>query len=465
VLMTESLEKTITRCAAEIQDDFRRSEETRDRIASPEEGLMGSLNEYAEEITRDQDDAVVFALRIAMALQQYGLPSHRLEETMSLLDRHLRLESQFYSSPTMLMATFGYDRDQRTYLFRPPAEEVNLEKLDLVFMLAREVGLGRLSASEGLTRLEELKHASDRYRPALMALCHLLCCAGAARLFGGGWREILIAAVIGFGVAQLIQIAGHRPALGRVLIPLSGIGAMVLAKLATVWLGPYSLFIASVCGLIVLLPGLTLTTSVTELAQGNPVSGSSRFSMAAITFLMLAFGIALGGRIESILPFAVQPGEAVPLPDWTGYLAQVIVPLAFVVIFHARPRDAGWVFASGLIAFYAARFGAGLLGPQLGAFVAAFVVALFANAFARWLERPSSIPLLPGIMLLVPGSLGYRSIQALLDNRTLPGLETAFTMMLVAVALVAGLVFAGILLPPRSPIPATEGVSNLERTA
>ena len=55
--------------------------------------------------------------------------------------------------------------------------------------------------------------------------------------------------------------------------------------------------------------------------------------------------------------------------------------------------------------------------------------------------------LVPGILLLVPGSVGYRSLSSLMERQTVAGIETAFSMILTAVALVAGLLIAGVIAP------------------
>ena len=55
--------------------------------------------------------------------------------------------------------------------------------------------------------------------------------------------------------------------------------------------------------------------------------------------------------------------------------------------------------------------------------------------------------LVPGILLLVPGSIGYLSMSSLMQRNTVAGIDTAFTMVLTAVSLVAGLLIAGILAP------------------
>jgi uncharacterized membrane protein YjjB (DUF3815 family) len=52
-------------------------------------------------------------------------------------------------------------------------------------------------------------------------------------------------------------------------------------------------------------------------------------------------------------------------------------------------------------------------------------------------------------MLLVPGSRGFRSLQSLLDSDIITGIGTAFSMILVGVAIVAGLLLSNALFPPR----------------
>jgi uncharacterized membrane protein YjjB (DUF3815 family) len=55
----------------------------------------------------------------------------------------------------------------------------------------------------------------------------------------------------------------------------------------------------------------------------------------------------------------------------------------------------------------------------------------------------------PGVLVLVPGSVGFRSITALLDDRVVAGIDTAFSALFTAVALVVGLLIANVVLPSR----------------
>ena len=69
--------------------------------------------------------------------------------------------------------------------------------------------------------------------------------------------------------------------------------------------------------------------------------------------------------------------------------------------------------------------------------------------YARLADRPAMIPLVPGLLLLVPGSMGLRSLSSMLERDVVTGIDTAFAMLLVGVSLVAGLLMATASVPPR----------------
>ncbi len=88
-------------------------------------------------------------------------------------------------------------------------------------------------------------------------------------------------------------------------------------------------------------------------------------------------------------------------------------------------------------------------GVEVGSFVGALIVGCGSNLYARWRDRPAMIPLAPSLIILVPGSLGYRSLTALLDRQTTEGIEFAFGMVLVAMSLVGGLLASSAVVPPK----------------
>jgi uncharacterized membrane protein YjjP (DUF1212 family) len=395
---------------------------------------------------------VAFTMRLARALHTYGTPAHRLEEAMTLVSRQLGLEAQFFSTPTAIFAAFGPVAAQQTFLVRIEPGEVNLEKLALLDGLIGQVSRGTLSPAEATARIEQIEAAPLRYGRVLSVLCFGLASACAARFFGGGWREVSVSCAVGLLLGLLALIFSRDRNRVWVYEPVAATLASLLAVLASAVLAPLSVYTVTLAGLIVLIPGLTLTIAIIELATRNLSSGTSRLSAAASLFLMIGFGVALGQHLGRLVLGSFAEATPLPLPGWTEAAALALAPLGFTVLFRAGPRDAGWILGAGVLAFLGARFGAALLGPELGGCLGALVVGVACNLYARLLDRPVVVPLVPGIMLLVPGSLGFRSLSALLAQDVVSGVETAFRMVLVAVGLVTGLLLANVALPPRKAL-------------
>jgi uncharacterized membrane protein YjjB (DUF3815 family) len=122
------------------------------------------------------------------------------------------------------------------------------------------------------------------------------------------------------------------------------------------------------------------------------------------------------------------------------------------VLLRAQLRDAVWIVIAGALAVGGSRVGVKFFGPEVGVFLGALTVGVASNWYARLLDRPATITEVPGILMLVPGSVGFRGLAALMDEKTLSGVDTTFKMILTAVALVAGMLMANIIAPPRREI-------------
>lgn len=393
-------------------------------------------------------DAVSFVLRLARALHASGYSAQGLEELLSATSDRLSLAGhQFFSTPTAINAAFGPEGRQHTHLLRVEPGEVNLGRMAALEQLALEVAQGRTSPAEGTAAIERIVSAPPAYGRAVTTLAYGLASGAACQFLGGGAREIEVAVVLGIGLGlfALLPVGRHR--LRSVFEPLSAFlisaAAIGLAHLV----GPFSVLVATLSGLIILLPGLTLTTAISELATRHLGSGTLRLSGAFITFLSLAFGMALGNRVAVAALGGPATADPLPLPAWTTLVAVVVASITFTIILGAERRDAPFIVATGALGVIGGRVGAAHLGVELGAFAGSFAVALAAGFYERWLRRPAAVVLVPGILMLVPGSVGFRSLVSLMDRKAMAGLETAFSMMLTAVALVAGLLIAGAVAP------------------
>lgn len=388
-------------------------------------------------------------MALGAALHRWGIPAHRLEARLNDVARRVGLEAQFYSTPTSLMAGFGPMASQDVRLVRIEPGAVDLSKLLDLDRLSEDVARGGISPTEGLRRVQAIDHRPPLYGSASVILAFSLVAAGAARLFGAGVTEIWAAQGAGL-IAGLLSVAIPRTPRAARLFELAA-AFCVTAWAAALQAGgvEVSAFLVILAGLIVLVPGLTLTVAVSELATKNLVSGSARLTAAGLTLLQIGFGVGLAQQLAGQWFGPITNPDPVPLPAYTEAVGLVVIAVALTVLFQAPLSLIPGVIAVTGIAVVGTRLGGLLLSPQLSASVGALLVTLMGNAYARWRHRPAIVLIVPGLLVLVPGSLGFRSVNSLLAQNPSLGIELAFDMGMVAVAIVAGLLIANVVLPAR----------------
>jgi uncharacterized membrane protein YjjP (DUF1212 family) len=326
---------------------------------------------------------------------------------------------------------------------------VNLGKLVEFDEVMEDVEKRGLDVADALERVETVAAAPSRYPALVSALGFGVASSSAAAFFGGGVREIAASFVLAIGIFLLRRIVPQRPDTIGLYEPLAAFLAALAAYAAGRTLMPLDDRVVTLASLIILVPGLTLTVGFTELAARHLASGVARLAGAATIFLTLLFGVALAWRLGGLLwPNAPQP-VAVPLPDWSLWVTTAVAPFAFAVLLEARPREFLVIFGASVLGYAATRLGTVSVGNDLGPFLGALVVGVCSNTYARLANRPALVPLTPGILLLVPGSLGFRSLTSFLDAEALAGMAWAFQTGLVAASLVGGLLAANLVLPPR----------------
>ena len=398
-----------------------------------------------------------FTMHLGSALHRFGTPAHSLEEAMTKVARRFGVDSHFISTPTSITAAFGAGQGQNVYLVRANQGEINLEKLSLLDQLSAQVISGKVKPADAYKRVDAIIAAPAPYSAAVTILSYAATSGAVARLFAGGWPEMAVAAFIGLVIGMMAILSLRFSPLARIFDMSAAVLSALVAAATMCWVGPFSTHTATLAGLIVLIPGFTLTTAVTELATGNLVSGTARLVGAGTTFLKLGFGAALGTQLGMLIFHVTALEMPTAPPAWTLLPATAIAGIALFMVLQGEPREMKWVFANCMVGLAGTHVGGWIVGAELGPFVAAFAVTMGSSLFARWTGRAASITQVPGILLLVPGSVGYRSIAAMLERNVLSGVEIAFSMALTAMALVAGILLANVLLPAEISEPPLAG--------
>jgi uncharacterized membrane protein YjjP (DUF1212 family) len=396
-------------------------------------------------------EAAAFLGRIGPALHRFGASAPSLEGSLERAADRFGLTGHFFSTPTAFFASFELDDDgpPATYLTRIEPGEVDLEKLaDLDALLTRVVDAD-VTIREARASLRTIVQRPARYGAVASVASYVVAAATAALFLGGGWPDLVAAGVLGLLIGALSTLSGRLQIVARIFEPLAAFVAALGAGLAAHATGSVSAYLATVGGLIVLVPGLTVTLSLAEISSRHLVSGTARLTGALGLFLTIGFGVALGTRAVEMLLGPVPMLIPKPLPEAMLLAGLLLAPAAFTVLFRAHPREFPWIAGAASLAFLGARAGSGLFGPELGVFVGAMCVGVAGNAYANRLGRPASVLTVPGLMVLVPGSVGFQSLSLLLASDVVTGMAAAFRMTLVGTALATGLLVANVVLPPR----------------
>jgi uncharacterized membrane protein YjjP (DUF1212 family) len=395
-----------------------------------------------------------FIVRVAELLHAQGTPAHRGEELTTRLGATLGVPTQVSFSPTELLLSFGAEPDVRTLVRRMEPGSVELGRLAQSSEVLDDVFAGRIRLDAARRRLESIARRKPLYGRLALTVATGVTAASAAPLLGGGLTEVLVAAVLGMVVAEVERFFRGSERWQPMAEPLSALVVGFLSHALSRSFLPHADGVVALATLIVLVPGLTFTTALVEVATRHWAAGTARMAGAFGTFLSLTVGVAIGRVLaEHCIPgTAVAVPEIGPLSTTTIMVATGFAALSFGVLFQARPQSFGWIVLACIFGSLGSMGGTALLGPQLGAVGGALVLGILSNGYSGGGRRPALVLLTPGILLLVPGAVGYRALSMLMSHNVLAGLESGMEMLIIATSLVAGLLLANGVLPPRRPL-------------
>ncbi|MBD8525439.1 threonine/serine ThrE exporter family protein [Pseudomarimonas arenosa] len=401
-----------------------------------------------------QHDRTEFVVELSRRLHAYGTTAQRLEAAVGKVAKRLGLACEIWANPTGIIISFGGGvgaggGPENTRVLRMAPGDIDLAKLCEADAIAERVLAGQMGVRDGAVALRALDHPETAAFQWLTVACFGLTSGSVAALFATGPAAMLTSTLIGLLIGLLCLFAAGRPRLAEALDALAALVATTIAFAVSHFITPLPLNSVVIASIIVLLPGLTLTTAVSELAAQQWVAGTARFAGAVTTLLKLTFGAVAAMQLGRALGWQLSDPMAVVHPEWLTGLALVAAAFAFAVLFRAKLSDYPLVIGAACLAFLVTRFAGQAFGSDAGVFFAGLIISAASNLYARLSNRPGAIIRVPGIILLVPGSTGFKSLSFLFERDVFLGLDAAFTVMTVLISLVAGLLFGNLLVPAR----------------
>jgi len=406
----------------------------------------------------------LFLRDLGQALHVSGAPAHDLESAMKEIGRRLGARVEGFAVLTFLALTVASGaHSRRVELLRLPPYDYNMARLIELNALCREISsVDDLDAyGERLAAIMNQPAPWSGWRFVGMGF---LLSGSVAMLLRGGWVEMLCGGLIGmFFVAGFLLFA-RIPRLGpAVPVILCALAAMAAQGLAHVY-PQQTPFISAVAGIVLLLPGFMITVAMSELATRNYLAGTGRLTGAFVLLFLMGAGLAIGTQVSlALLPAVPLPESVATLPVWAVWLSIAALGVSLLAVLQAPWSAVHVSVGACLLAWAVYSLVDARMGNVVGAFAGALAVASAGHLYQYLSKRPAALVQIPGLMTLVPGSMGFRGVHALIQQDSMAGISLITDMVMTGAVLAVGLLLADNILPLVFEPRGSERVSEVER--
>ncbi len=392
-----------------------------------------------EAIKREREELFSAVMALGLSLIECGSDIQRVEDTVKRVSLGFGVSDvTVFAIPSYILLTLTFeDGESLTRIHRPRAPvATDLWRLERLNDLSRRVVAGELTPKALSQRIGEVKRKPG-YPLWLQSLGAAFTGGGFAYFFGGSLLDALAAFLIGALMHTLME-----------LLPRS-LSALMRSSFFCFFGGALSILAvqvgfghsagAIIVGIIMeLIPGIALGSSLRDLILGDTLSGFMRLGQALLTAFFMAFSI-----VASLMLFDGIGGAPAARP-----LAEQILPLllgtfvgtlGFCFFFHVRPERILHALGGAMIAILAyIGFTALGLSPIAVNCLAFFFSGVYAECLAMLLKTPVPVFTTLSLIPLVPGSLLYYTMEAIVAGNTERFAEKGLATLEVAFGLALG---------------------------
>jgi uncharacterized membrane protein YjjP (DUF1212 family) len=400
------------------------------------------------------------ALQLGRILLQNGGDTGQVQFAVRRLAAAFGYEAHLLVSYEALLLTLLSGESFTTKIgSRIPAMNVGMNAVAAAYRVLDSVEAKTLSLADLPAALDRVEKAPPTYSRWLVAAAIGLTAGSLSRLFGGDWAAFIVcwvAVTIGTLLRQDLGRRGLSPVLvafGAACLSglLGGIGARLL--------GSSTASLCLVAPGMVIVPGVPLINGVQDMIRNHASTGVARIGFAFFVIAAIGLGLELASLVSGVaLPLSATT-QPVPIAEDAVFAA--LAALGFVFLFSV-PLRLAWAAAlcgmgSHTVRAICLHFGSDIVA---GTLIGALVAGGLAQVFAHRLRAPAATFAFPGVVAMVPGVYGFRTVTgalrivaagplppaALVDAT----MGLAFTVLLVTAAITIGIAAPLALAAPRS---------------
>ena len=365
----------------------------------------------------DELETVLYAGNLLLSS---GAEIYRAEETMHRIAdaMHIKDMDAYVTNRGIFASGNVPGKGIESRIMSVPDKELNIDKIEAVNELSREVCSNRMDLLYLKTSLQNIANMGEQ-NVAEKILSYFLGAGCFSYAIGTSFRDSLCAAIIGSLVGFYMICSKYRIK-SRVLITIiaSVLTAVLSHFCVAIGLGSKLSFII-IGAMMDLVPGVAFVNSVREFSQNNFATGQTLLTSALLTCVSMASGVAL---VEQLVSGTIMtPSVIYDIPE-ISYIVLIIRSLAaglgtiaFALMFRVRKRHFVDCGVMGTITWLAYMICIRIWNNEaIAVFVSGFAAVLASRVLAVLRRCPATVFLMTSLIPLLPGISLYRTIYYLL---------------------------------------------------
>lgn len=391
-----------------------------------------------------------FLTELSRALTTAGIAVMSIESILKKICQAYGFKAEeVISLPTFLIIKIadGDSKALEVTLQKPGV--LPLDQVSRLYELINQAENAEITPEQGIRRINEIINVKRQHNYIKNILGYALFSTGLGMLFLPTFNGLFFCGALGAIAGLILAYSEDKTRLTLILPVLTAFIVSTIFFLGIkqgIINGSLTIMVPA---LAYFIPGAVLSTGMFELAANNLVSGAARLVQGVVILLLLLFGVIVGLQVVGLPEDYIIANTATPLYWWAPYIGVLIFTLGMYLLMCIRNKDMLGVLIVLLATFLGQQAGNYFLGGLFGAFTGSIIMTMLGTFLERSkLRTPYYVSIIPAFWVLVPGSLGFLSLAALVGQNYSSAIASLIQVALTFVAISTGLLIGAVIADP-----------------
>lgn len=384
-----------------------------------------------------------FIIELGKALHTYGVPSYKSQAYLEEIAQTKGIRGSFMDSPTWINYIFYEDDDQSyNYVECVLPGELNLGGLSRIVEITDDVIADKIDFDEAKRKVKAIKSDPPIYSRVTEMFAFMLVVGSFSITLDTNWVSSIVSVFVGMMVYFTTLLARKSGYVRSTLESLVSFMATLLVGFLSLFIEDIDLSKTILASIIIFIPGLSLTVALEEITSRSLVSGTAKLFDALISLFKQFFGVVLGLATLPLL-VEVNPEPVVDdIPLWVNNIAMTMLALSLAFVFKVSKKDLFYCTIAGVLSYFTTTILAPW-GVLVSTFIGTLVAVLVSKIIKRIRKSVELVYLVPGIIMLVPGSKAFIGLSSVFLTESGSSGEMGSHILYVFMGIIGGLIFAG----------------------